>query len=121
MSDACRLWAASRGGIPDCDGKTSEVIVWLMEIRKNEGKHAVHQIKIGIAMALLTTLVGCVGYVGGGGGYDGGVIVPVPGPPDVVLFGGGFERGRDVHEYSRRGGESRERAHSVRGDRGKRR
>jgi len=84
-----------------------------MRMKQNEGNGTVNGIKIGTAMALLTTVVGCVGYVGGGGGYDGGVIVPVPGPPDVVLFGGGFERGHDVHEYSRRGGESRERAHFV--------
>jgi hypothetical protein len=90
-----------------------------MEIKKSEGKYTVHRIKIGVAMALLTTVAGCVGYVGGG--YGGGVIVPVPPPPDVVLFGGGFERGHDEHEYSRRGGESRERAHHDEGGRGKRR
>jgi hypothetical protein len=82
-----------------------------MEMKQNKQSGTVDRIIIGTATALLTTVVGCVGYVGGGGGYDAGVIVPVPGPPDVVLFGGGFERGRDVHEYSRRGGESRGRAH----------
>ena len=52
------------------------------------------QIKIGLAITVLSVLTGgCVGFVGGGGG--GAVIVP--GPPDVVLFGGGYDRGRDVH------------------------
>jgi len=31
--------------------------------------------------------------------------------PDVFLFGGGYDRGRDVHGYSQRGSESRAVAH----------
>ena len=27
--------------------------------------------------------------------------------PDLFLFGGGYDRGRDEHDYSRRGSESR--------------
>ncbi|MGD0744988.1 MAG: hypothetical protein ABSA45_07520 [Verrucomicrobiota bacterium] len=54
----------------------------------------------------MTALTGCVGFVGGG--YGGEVVVP---GPDVFLFGGGYDRGRDVHDYSRRGGESRAVAH----------
>jgi hypothetical protein len=62
------------------------------------------QIKIGLAMAVLSVLTsGCIGFVGG----RGGGAVMVPGPPDVVLFGGGYDRGRDVHGYSQRGEESR--------------
>jgi hypothetical protein len=56
---------------------------------------------------LLVTQTGCVGFVGGG--YGGGVVVA---EPDLVLFGGGYDRGRDVHGYSQRGSESRAVAHS---------
>jgi len=31
--------------------------------------------------------------------------------PDLYLFGGGYDRGRDVHDYSHRGSESRAAAH----------
>jgi hypothetical protein len=66
------------------------------------------RIKIGLAVAVLSALTsGCVGFVGGG--YGGGVVVDPA--PDVVLFGGGYDRGRDVHSYSRRGAESRVAAH----------
>ena len=73
------------------------------------------RIKIGLGVALLATLLGCVGYVDGG--YGGSVYVP---GPDVVLFGGGFDhdRGHEVHDYGRRGSESRGEAHGGRGDRG---
>lgn len=70
-------------------------------------KFVVKRIKIGLGIALVATLMGCVGYVDGG--YGGGVVV---GGPDVTLFGGGFDRGRDVHAYSQRGGASRAAAHS---------
>lgn len=71
-------------------------------------------IKIGVGIALLTTLVGCVGYVDGG--YGGGGVVA---QPDLFLFGGGYyDRGRDVHAYSQRGGESRAAAHSGGGGHG---
>jgi hypothetical protein len=43
-----------------------------------------------------------------GGGYGGGVVVA---EPDVYLFGGGYDRGRDVHGYSERGSVSRAAAH----------
>ena len=58
------------------------------------------RLKLGLGIALLAVVTGCVGYVGGGGA------VYVPGPPDVVFFGGGFEH-EHVHEYSHRGFESR--------------
>lgn len=75
-------------------------------------------IKIGLGIALLTTLVGCVGFVGGGG-YDGGGVAVAQ--PDLFLFGGGYDRGHDVHGYSQRGGESRAAAHSGGGGHGGRR
>jgi len=71
----------------------------------------VDRIKIGLGIALLAALTGCVGYVDGGyvaGGYGGAVVVA---EPDVYVFGGSYERGRDVHEYSHRGVESRAVAH----------
>lgn len=72
----------------------------------------IKRIKVGLVITLLAALTGCLGYVDGG--YGGGqVFVP---EPDVYLFGGGYvgggyERGRDVHEYSRRGSASRADAH----------
>ena len=57
----------------------------------------------------------------------GGVVVVVPGPvvvplpavvvplPNVYFWGGPYDRGRDVRDYSRRGFESRGAAHPVRG------
>ena len=51
---------------------------------------------------MLMALTGCVGYVRGG--YGGAVVVP---GPDLYFFGGSYERGHDVHDYSRRGFESR--------------
>jgi hypothetical protein len=65
-------------------------------------------IKIGLGTALLVTLLGCVGYVDGGGGA-----VVVPGP-DVTIFGGGFDRGHAVRDYSHRGAVSRGFAHGRR-------
>jgi hypothetical protein len=58
--------------------------------------------------AITLSLGGCAGgYYGGyGPGYYGG------GPDDdLFLFGGGYDRGRDVHGYSHRGYESRSAAH----------
>src|ERR1035441_8891125 len=67
---------------------------------------SVDRIKIGLGIALLAALSGCVGFVGGG--YGGAVVVA---EPDVYLFGGGYDRGRDVHGYSDRGSVSRAAAH----------
>ena len=61
-------------------------------------------------LLLLATFTGCVGYVDGGGG--GAVVV---GGPEVGFFGGPFERGRDVHDYSHRGAVSRGVAHGAGG------
>lgn len=70
------------------------------------------RIRIGLALAVLTTLTGCVGWVDGGGGYVAEVVAP---EPDVYLFGGSYERGRDVRDYSRRGAESHALAHPGNG------
>ena len=67
----------------------------------------VTRIKIGLGIALVVVLMGCVGYVDGGyygGGYSGVVVVPAP---EVYFWGGGYERGYDVHADSHRGYESR--------------
>jgi len=74
-------------------------------------------IRVGLGLALAATLMGCVGYVGGGYGGDGyGGAVVVPGP-DFFGFGGFFDRGRDVYGYSHRGYASRSAAHSGGGRR----
>jgi hypothetical protein len=64
------------------------------------------RIKIAFGITLLVALTGCIGVVGGG--YGGGVVVQ---DPDVYVFGGGYDRGGDVHGYSNRGFESRAAAH----------
>jgi len=66
---------------------------------------------VGMAMlcvAIYITFTGCAAYVGGDGG--GGVVVTPP-APGVVIFGGDYDRRRDVHAYSHRGYESRAAAH----------
>ncbi len=68
-----------------------------------------------LGAATLTALTGCVGYVDGGGGVN----VVAPGP-DVYLFGGGYDRGRDVHVYSDRGHASIGAAHGGGGHGGHR-
>ena len=73
----------------------------------NQANDSHDRIKIGLGIALLAALTGCVGYVDGGY-YGGPVVVPEPG----VYFGGGnYDRGRDVHVYSQRGVQSRAVAH----------
>jgi hypothetical protein len=62
---------------------------------------------IGAAMlctAALIIFTGCVGYVGPDGG---GAVVVTPPAPDVVLFGGDYDRGHEVRAFSHRGYESR--------------
>ena len=66
------------------------------------------RINLGLAIALLAALTGCVGYVDGG--YGAAVVVP---DPEVVVFGGVYDRGHDVHDYDRRGSESRAIAHPA--------
>ncbi len=79
----------------------------------NKANALVDRIKMGLGIALLATLTGCIGWVGGG--YGGGVVVA---EPDVYLFGGGYDRGRDVHNYSQRGVASRAAAHPGGGGHG---
>ena len=63
-----------------------------------------------IVIGLLMILTGCGGY--GGGPYYGDGYYYDNGAPDVYLFGGGYENGRDVRNYSHRGSGSRGAAHS---------
>ena len=79
--------------------------------RMNNVKSPVDRLKIGVGIALLLVVTGCVGYVdsgyyggGYGSGYGGVVMVPAP---SVYFWGGGYERGYDEHAYSHRGYESR--------------
>jgi hypothetical protein len=75
----------------------------------NKTNRPIDRIKIGLGLALLAALAGCVGYVDGGyvgGGYVGAVVVPEP-----LFVGGVYDRGRDVHVYSQRGVASRAVAH----------
>lgn len=81
----------------------------------NKANGLVDRTKIGLGIALLAGLTGCVGWVGGG--YGGGVAVP---GPDLYLFGGNYDRGRDVHGYSQRGVASRAAAHPGGGHEGHR-
>jgi hypothetical protein len=60
------------------------------------------RIRIGLGLGLVAALTGCVGYVDGG--YGAAAVVPAP---DLYFYGGSFERGREVHDYSHRGFESR--------------
>jgi hypothetical protein len=80
----------------------------------NKPHHPFHLIKIGLGTLLLSTVMGCVGYVGDG--YGGDVVV---GGPDV--FVGGFERGPIVRGYAHRGFVSRGFAHPGGGGHGGRR
>jgi len=73
------------------------------KFRMNKTNGLADRIKIGLGVALVAALTGCVGFVDGGG-YGGDVVVP---GPDLFLFGGGYDRGRDVHGYSQRGFASR--------------
>ena len=81
-------------------------------VRMKKTNAPVDRIKMGLGIALVAVLTGCVGYVDGG--YGGAVVVA---EPDVYVFGGGYygggyyERGRDVRVYSQRGFESRAVAH----------
>ena len=82
---------------------------------KFKQKNLVGRINIGLGILLLTAVMGCVGYVDGG--YGGTVVVP---GPDLYLFGGNYDRGRDVHAFSQRGFASRAVAHPGGGGGGRR-
>ena len=66
-----------------------------------------------VCVAAFITLTGCVGYVGPDDG-GGGVYVAPP-EPNVVIFGGDYDRAHDVHDYSHRGYQSRDAAHHFSG------
>jgi len=84
---------------------TAAYPVWLA--RMNTVPVLVKQLKIGLAIAVLTALTGCIGFVDGGGyGYDDGGWWG-----GWWGGGGGYDRGRDVHGYSARGAASRGAAH----------
>lgn len=81
----------------------------------NKANSLVGRIKLALGIALLAVLSGCIGVVGDDGDdveYDDEVVVP---GPDLFIFGGGFDRGRDAHDYSHRGHESRAAARPARG------
>lgn len=80
----------------------------------NKSKYLVNQVKIGLLIGLLVSLTGCATY-GGGPYYDGGVVVA---EPDEYLFGGSYDNGRDVQNYSQRGSASRGAAHAGGGHAG---
>ena len=86
------------------------------KIRLSPATRPADLIKLGLGLALLSVLMGCVGYVGGR--YRGRVLVP---GPEVYIFGGYYERGREVRDYSHRGYESRVLVHPVLGRPGIRR
>jgi len=75
----------------------------------NKTKAPTERIKIGLGIAMLTALTGCGGYMGAGYYGDGGTVVVAA--PEVGFWGGGYDRGRDVHVDSHRGSVSRSVAH----------
>ncbi len=92
--------------------------IGLMLARSLSAARQARRLRLGIGMAVVIPLVGsltgCLGYVDGGyGGYgdDGGYYDVGPGP-DLFLFGGDYDRGRDVQAYSHRGSASRATAHA---------
>ena len=74
----------------------------------NKPNASVKRIKIGLLIGLLAVLTGCAAFWGEGY-YSDAVIVS---EPDMYLFGGDYYRGRDEHNYSHRGSESRRVAHT---------
>lgn len=79
------------------------------------GKSVVDRIKLGMAIAGLTVLTGCIGVVDDGG-YSGGEVGWWGG---WWGGGGGYDRGHDVQTYSARGATSREAAHGGGGGQAK--
>ena len=78
------------------------------ENRMNKAKGLVDRIKIGLLIGLLTALTGCAGY-GGEPYYYGDTVVVSE--PDMYVFGGYYDNGRDAHNYSHRGSQSRGAVH----------
>ena len=82
-------------------GLTSVGII--MKIKQHWKFNRGDRVALGLGLAMVLALTGCVGYVDGG--YVGGAVVAPE--PDVTIFAGGYDRGRDAHWYSHRGHESR--------------
>jgi hypothetical protein len=113
ITAAYPAWLAHRKRKPVRDVNTARPVVlrafYFFRERMagvNLTKVLVERIKIGLAIAMLTALTGCVGFVDGGGGDGGGGWRGGP-----VFVGGGYDRGHDVRSYSARGAESRGVAH----------
>lgn len=103
------------------------------EVPMNHANAPVDRIKTGLRITLLAAVMGFLGNMDRSHGNPVGApepnilvpvpsirvglpVIPVPMPwPDVYLFGGGYDRGRDVHDYRRRGAESRGAAHRDHG------
>ena len=70
-----------------------------MKINLSKASGPVDRIKIGLGIALLTVLMGCVGYVDGGYAaarwWCRGLI--------CIFSAAAYDRGRDVHAFSQRG------------------
>jgi len=75
----------------------------------NKAISLVERIKVGLAIGSLLTLAGCAGYWTED--YYGDTMMVLGPEPDMFLFGGYYDRGRDAHNYSHRGSESRRVAH----------
>jgi len=88
------------GRTPHGDGEVGGSILSIM----NKKNSLAGRIKVGLAIAMLPALTGCIGVVGDGGYYGDGYV-------RGGWWGGGYDRGRDVHFYSARGGASRGGAH----------
>jgi hypothetical protein len=86
-------------------------------VRPSKARGLAGRIKIGLGIALLTAMTGCVGWVGGDGNYGAAVVAP---EPDFYFFGD-YGWGRGWHGYSHRGFESRGAAHFGGGGHGGRR
>ena len=107
---------------PGADSSAAGLFDFFREgkVRMNKLSHPINRIKIGLGIVLVAaltgSLMGCAGYVGTGygGGYGdyGGYDSYYDGGPDVYLFGGNYDRGRDVQSYSHRGSVSRGMAHA---------
>jgi hypothetical protein len=101
------------GGVPNTKTRPGLLLEGKAHMSKKNRPAA--RIKLWLGIVLLAVSAGCIVPVGGG--YDGPVVVP---GPDLFLFGGGYDRGHDVHAYSHRGFESRAAAHGGGGHGGRR-
>ena len=110
------------GKTPHREGKRGECILLNMKTEQYQVLDFVNSLvgpmKIGLAVAALTALTGCVGVLGGDGYYDDGGYVGGWWWGDGGWGGGGgrgYDRGHDVHGYSARGAASRGVSHAGAG------